>query len=508
MNDSSRTVTVSRTLRARTETLEARTAFGQQRAYVAHGRDNCRRLPVTDHDDWFERALATEGDDDDVADGDTGDADTTAETGDREETTGEHDRGMNRTTPRSTSSSSTRATEGPETSDRGHGGKRSEDDKRRETDSDESDSNDSDTLFDEDFGSALENAPAATGGGQSGSPAGFSDIDFELGGDDPDFEEDPDTDLPRIDLGVDGLDRMIQGGVPERSLMVAIGSAGTGKTTFGLQFRVRPPTGRTGGVHRLRGESGACDQQRDGKGFAFDEHVADGRLAIVDLNPVELAHSLGSIGSELPTLIEEFGASRLVLDSVSLLEMMYDDQAKRRNEIFSFAKSLKDAGVTSLLTSEAADDNPYASRHGIVEYLTDGVFVLQYVRPNDFRETRLAIEIQKIRDANHSREKSPTRSPVRDLRLSAGKPVLNDTRRERSVTFDCQPFAPHTFRAVCHTKPWPNGRRPTRRSRARRSQRTSNTSLRRSAGTRERSASESETRRSTSSPGRRRPRST
>ncbi|WP_343161618.1 KaiC domain-containing protein [Natrialba sp. INN-245] len=364
---------------------------------------------MTDHDDWFERALATEGDDDDVADGDTGDADTTAETGDREETTGEHDRG-----------DESHGTEidlefvdgshgsGPETGDRGHGGKRSEDDKRRETDSDESDSNDSDTLFDEDFGSALENAPAATGGGQSGSPAGFSDIDFELGGDDPDFEEDPDTDLPRIDLGVDGLDRMIQGGVPERSLMVAIGSAGTGKTTFGLQFL------ECGLQQGERAVFIALEESRERvinsateKGFAFDEHVEDGRLAIVDLNPVELAHSLGSIGSELPTLIEEFGASRLVLDSVSLLEMMYDDQAKRRNEIFSFAKSLKDAGVTSLLTSEAADDNPYASRHGIVEYLTDGVFVLQYVRPNDFRETRLAIEIQKIRDANHSREKKP-----------------------------------------------------------------------------------------------------
>ena len=29
---------------------------------------------------------------------------------------------------------------------------------------------------------------------------------------------------------------MIQGGVPERSVMVAIGAAGTGKTPFGLQF--------------------------------------------------------------------------------------------------------------------------------------------------------------------------------------------------------------------------------------------------------------------------------
>jgi len=59
------------------------------------------------------------------------------------------------------------------------------------------------------------------------------------------------------------------------------------------------------------------------------------------------------------------------------------------------------------LTSEASSETAYASRYGIVEYLTDAVFVLQYIRPDDFRETRMAIEIQKIRDANHSREKKP-----------------------------------------------------------------------------------------------------
>jgi KaiC/GvpD/RAD55 family RecA-like ATPase len=35
------------------------------------------------------------------------------------------------------------------------------------------------------------------------------------------------------------------------------------------------------------------------------------------------------------------------------------------------------------------------------------VFVLRYIRPEDFQETRLAVEIQKIRDANHSRETKP-----------------------------------------------------------------------------------------------------
>jgi KaiC/GvpD/RAD55 family RecA-like ATPase len=75
--------------------------------------------------------------------------------------------------------------------------------------------------------------------------------------------------------------------------------------------------------------------------------------------------------------------------------------------VYQFTRSLKDSGVTTLVTSEASGDNPYSSRYGIVEYLADAVFVLQYVRPSDFQETRLAVEIQKIRDANHSRETKP-----------------------------------------------------------------------------------------------------
>jgi KaiC/GvpD/RAD55 family RecA-like ATPase len=119
-----------------------------------------------------------------------------------------------------------------------------------------------------------------------------------------------------------------------------------------------------------------------------------------------MANSLTSIRSDLPRLVREFDAERLVLDSVSLLEMMYDEQARRRTEVFDFIKALKQAGVTTMRTSEASEENAYNSRHGIIEYLTDGVFVLQYVR-SEFQETRLAVEIQKIRDANHSRETKP-----------------------------------------------------------------------------------------------------
>jgi KaiC domain protein len=258
------------------------------------------------------------------------------------------------------------------------------------------------------FGDASDGDPFGEGGagGDDLFDEDFASAFGAVGGDEID-EADYDSDIPRIRLGVGGLDEMIQGGIPERHLVVAIGAPGTGKTTFGLQF-----------LHYGLQQGDSCvfitlEQSRETvldtaneRGWEFDRYDAENELAVVDLDPVEMAASLDNIRAELPELIRGFGADRLVLDSVSLLEMMYDDQARRRTEVFDFTRSLKDAGVTTFLTSEASESNPYASRHGVIEYLTDAVFVLQYVR-SEGGETRLAVEIQKIRNANHSREKKP-----------------------------------------------------------------------------------------------------
>ena len=253
-----------------------------------------------------------------------------------------------------------------------------------------------DDVFGGDFAAEFANAPFP---GEESSPADPI----------PDFRtEEYDSDIPRIDIGIDGLDEMIQGGVPTRSLMVAIGEAGTGKTTFGLQFiNEALERGDSAVFIALEETHERVVDTAEDKGWPFSDYVDEERLAVVDLDPIEMANSLTSIRNELPGLVREFGASRLVLDSVSLLEMMYDAQASPRDEIFDFTNSLKQAGVTTFLTSEAAEGDPYRSRFGIIEYLTDAVFVLRYIRPDDFRETRLAIEIQKIRDANHSRELKP-----------------------------------------------------------------------------------------------------
>ncbi|USZ67642.1 KaiC domain-containing protein [Halorussus salilacus] len=376
-------------------------------------------------DDWFERALRESGEDEASGeDRDSPDDDSDSETDDRPasasgfEDAPEFD-------PERTGGDDAEPT--PDRSGGSSGGFADADPY------DAADAGDDTELFEDDFATAFRNAPGGGAGGQAGSNAGAFGGDGEFGGgDDAEFgmgggfgmdpgagfgggepesfdDEEFESSIPRVDVGIDGLDSMIQGGVPERSLMTTIGSAGTGKTTFGLQFLHEGlEAGENAVFITLEESHDRIVNTATEKGWEFDEYQEEGRLAVIDLDPIEMANSLTSIRNDLPRLVEEFGATRLVLDSVSLLEMMYDDQATRRNEVYDFTKSLKEAGVTTMLTSEASEDNPYASRHGIIEYLVDAVFILRYIRSgDDFRETRLAVEIQKIRDANHSREIKP-----------------------------------------------------------------------------------------------------
>ncbi|MFC6824291.1 KaiC domain-containing protein [Halopelagius fulvigenes] len=342
-----------------------------------------------DDDDWFERALRDDDADDSEAADDAPDAESSDADGGDSVTDGTDARDADADADWDDFASALENAPGPNGAESGSGS----------------------DPFGGEFGGPVRDRSGGFGADDGGAPFGAGG-DFDVappqGGPEEFDEENFESEIDRLDIGIDGLDEMILGGVPVRSLMVAIGSAGTGKTTFGLQFLNHAlEAGESAAFITLEESRERILDTAEEKGWPFRRYESDGRLAVVDLDPVEMANSLESIQSDLPRLVEEFGADRLVLDSVSLLEMMYDRPSTRRTRVFNFARSLKEAGVTTMLTSEASDDNPYVSRHGIVEYLADAVFVLQYVRPNDFRETRLAIEIQKIRDANHSRETKP-----------------------------------------------------------------------------------------------------
>lgn len=71
---------------------------------------------------------------------------------------------------------------------------------------------------------------------------------------------------------------MIRGGVPERSLIAVIGSAGTGKTTVGLQFLDRALRNDEKAIFIALEESReAVLATAEEKGWEFEAHCEGGR---------------------------------------------------------------------------------------------------------------------------------------------------------------------------------------------------------------------------------------
>lgn len=223
-------------------------------------------------------------------------------------------------------------------------------------------------------------------------------------------QKDADTATTGVDLvltGIDGLDEMLGGGVPRGHIITVMGSFGTGKTTFGMQFLMQGLiNGEKGIFISLEEDVESITANAASFGWDLRPHLKDKKLAVIKLEPADAKATVTRVKSELPEFIRKFNASRVVIDSVSLLNMMFGDDAERRARLFGLCQQLKTTGATCVFTAEVKDDNPRSSRDGLVEYVSDGVIGLRF-NERDNGEVQLVIQIMKMRRLQHPRAIKP-----------------------------------------------------------------------------------------------------
>ncbi len=211
----------------------------------------------------------------------------------------------------------------------------------------------------------------------------------------------------KVSTGVAGLDEMLNGGFPRGHIIALIGSCGTGKTTLGLQYLMAGLKASEPGMFiSLEEDQEAITKNAAAYGWDVAPHVQSGALAVFKLDPSDAKAALARLKNELPAEIQKRGAKRLVLDSISLLNMLFESEAECRAQLFSLSQTIKKSGATAIFTAEARPDMPSVSRDGLVEYVADGVVVLSYV-DKEKNEVQLAIRVMKMRRTAHSRKVKP-----------------------------------------------------------------------------------------------------
>ncbi|HIH76761.1 MAG TPA: KaiC domain-containing protein [Methanomassiliicoccales archaeon] len=227
--------------------------------------------------------------------------------------------------------------------------------------------------------------------------------------------------MEKVKTGIEGLDEMLFGGIPIGSTVVVMGSFGTGKTTFGLQFLSQGlAEGEKGIFISLEEDRESILADAEAHGWDLRSKLNEKQLEIVKLEPNDAKVTIQRIKSELPDFIKKFGASRIVIDSVSLLNLLFDTDHDRRTNLFNLSQMVKRTGATLIMTAEVKDDNPFASRDGLIEYVADGVISLRYLEMQSRNELMLSLRIIKMRRTDHSRKITPYSITNKGLEVHVG----------------------------------------------------------------------------------------
>ncbi len=212
----------------------------------------------------------------------------------------------------------------------------------------------------------------------------------------------------KVGTGVAGLDEMLGGGFPAGHVVLVTGLPGTGKTCLGLQYLLAGAVRREKGVFLSLEEDGP-QLLETARQFSWpvDAAVKDGLLKVIRLDPKQTQQNLHRIQGELGKELSTLGARRIVVDSVSLLNMLSDDEPSRRATLFALAAACRGAGATTVLTAEADPLHPEVSRDGLSEYVADGVVLLGYRTAADGQRVGLALRVLKMRRTAHTRSAQP-----------------------------------------------------------------------------------------------------
>jgi KaiC/GvpD/RAD55 family RecA-like ATPase len=214
--------------------------------------------------------------------------------------------------------------------------------------------------------------------------------------------------LERLGTGVARLDEILGGGIPEGHIVLVSGAAGTGKTILGLQYLCE-------GAHK--GEKGVYighTEERESilnnmGGFEFfqKEFVDDGLIKIVDSNTFPDLDCLGEATSEgVSGILEEIlgdKPSRVVIDSItSVCDALEQNKMSPRKFTYNLRGMLRGMGATTLLLSEVKPLLMEYSKHGVEEFISDGVIHFLDVL-SDFKVKR-SLTVMKMRGVDHTRE--------------------------------------------------------------------------------------------------------
>ena len=183
-----------------------------------------------------------------------------------------------------------------------------------------------------------------------------------------------------VKTGVDGLDSILNGGIVKNAAVLISGNPGTGKSILGQQFLYEGVDQFDEGGIYLTFEETEEDIRQAAESIGFErwaDYVEEGRIKVYDKRTLLRE---GDFSSTLDRILGDLQAAeydRLVLDSLTMFQLFFDDEKEERQYLLKFIDILKESGLTSMMTTEQSAIFP-ETEIGLENFLTDGnIYLIQ-----------------------------------------------------------------------------------------------------------------------------------
>ena len=218
----------------------------------------------------------------------------------------------------------------------------------------------------------------------------------------------------RCITGIDGLDRILNGGIPRGNTVLITGSCGTGKTSLSFEFLLHGALNDENCLFVSVTENWEKLLKNVIPYDFYDDNLLKTRkLIMVDLGAIynklglEKAEfnmeDIDIIVRAIGDIVREWNIKRLVIDSITSICFQLKTKEKIRDFILSLGKNLADAGCTSILVSEISPGEQSYSMYGVEEAIADGIILMANLeRRGDLLRT---LQVVKMRGTMHSRAK-------------------------------------------------------------------------------------------------------
>lgn len=217
--------------------------------------------------------------------------------------------------------------------------------------------------------------------------------------------------LKKTPTGINGLDDITYGGLPEGRTTLVYGSAGSGKTLMAMEFLVKGAEkyGEPGVFMAFEETSEDLTENFASLGFDLDSLEARNKLIVdhvhIDKSEIEETgeYDLEGLFIRLGLAIDSIGAKRVALDTLEVLFSGFQNEAILRSELRRLFRWLKDRGVTAVVTGERGEAS--LTRYGLEEYVADCVILLDNRMEEQIATRRL--RIIKYRGSKHGTNEYP-----------------------------------------------------------------------------------------------------